>query len=107
MKKSDSPSTLRTYRGDSDPTNTDNVTNFDDTPKNVVNVLGGAADRRLPESRSHRHALTTISWVHVITAEAALNILLRGLILKVNSSNSSDAHPGLPGRGEPPSRACN
>ena len=45
-----------------------------DTPKYVVYVLGGAVSntyRRLPESRNHRHVITTLSRAQVVTAEAA------------------------------------
>ena len=59
MKQSDSPSTLPMYWGESDPINTDNSTNCYDTPKYVVNVLGGVVlktYRLLPESRNYRQA---------------------------------------------------
>ena len=54
MKQSDSPSTLRTYWGELDQTNTDNSPTYYDTPEYVVDVLGGAVSdtyRRLPESK--------------------------------------------------------
>ena len=57
MKYSDSPSTLRTYWDEPDQTNTDNITNYYDAPKYVVDVLGGAVSktyRCLPESRNRR-----------------------------------------------------
>ena len=42
LKQSDSPSTLHTYWEELDQRNTDNSTNCYDTPKHVVDVLGGA-----------------------------------------------------------------
>ena len=42
--------------------NTDNSTNYYDIPKYVVHVFGGAMSktyRRLPQSRNHRHVITT------------------------------------------------
>ena len=61
VKQSDRPSTLHTYWQEPDKKNTDNITNYYDTPKYVVDVLGGAVSntyRRLPESRNHRHVIT-------------------------------------------------
>ena len=57
VKQSDSPSTLDTYWEEPDQRNTDNITNYYDTPKYVVDILGGAVSktyRRLSESRNHR-----------------------------------------------------
>ena len=58
MKQSDSPSTLRTYCGGAGSNNTDNSTNYYDTTKYVVDVLGEALSktyRRFPKSRNHGH----------------------------------------------------
>ena len=58
VKQSDSPSMLGTYQEEPDQTNTDNSTNYYDTPKYVVDVFVGAVSktyRRLPERRNHRH----------------------------------------------------
>ena len=67
-------STLLTYWVEPDQINTDNIY-YDDTPtKYVVDVLGGAVlkiYRCLPESRKHRHVITTLSRAQVATAEAA------------------------------------
>ena len=55
--------------------NVDNNTNYYDTPKYVVHVLGGAVSktyRRISESRDHRQVITTLSRVQVITVETAL-----------------------------------
>ena len=57
VKQSDSPSTLGMYWEEPDQTNTDNSTNYYDTPKYVVDVLKGVVSktyRRLPESRNYR-----------------------------------------------------
>ena len=65
VKQSDSPSTLHTFWEEPDLRNTDTITNYNSTPKYVVDVLGGAVlttYRRLPESRNHRH-LTTNTYV--------------------------------------------
>ena len=59
VKQSDSPSTLDTCWEELDQTNADNITNYYDTPKLVVDVLGRAVSktyRRLPESRNFRHS---------------------------------------------------
>ena len=44
--------------GNPDQTDTDNITNYFDTPKYVIDVLGGPCqrhtDRCLPESRNYR-----------------------------------------------------
>ena len=45
LKQSDSPSTLDTYWEGPDQANTDNSTNYCDTPKYVVDVLGGAVSK--------------------------------------------------------------
>ena len=63
VKQSDSPSTLHACWGEPDQRNTNNITNYYDTPKYVVDGLGGAVSktyRRLPESRNHRHVITDI-----------------------------------------------
>ena len=63
VKQSDSPSTLDTYWEEPDQTRTDNSTNYYDTPKYVVDVLGGVVSKtyiRLPESRNYRHGLPLI-----------------------------------------------
>ena len=57
-----------------DQTNTDNSTNYCDAPKYVVDVLGRVVSqtcRRLPESRNHRHVITTLLRAQVVTVEAA------------------------------------
>ena len=59
VKQSDSSSTLDTYWAESDQANTDNINKYYDTPKYVVDVLGGAVSkifRRLPKSRSCRQS---------------------------------------------------
>ena len=59
VKQPDSPSTLHTYWEELDQINTDHSANYYDTPKYVVDVLGGAVSESyiyyLPESRNHRH----------------------------------------------------
>ena len=58
VKQSDSSSTLRTYWEEPNQANTDNITNYYDRPKYVVDILGGAVSktyRRLSEHRNHRH----------------------------------------------------
>ena len=83
VKQSDSPSTLYTYCGEPDQRNTDTSTNYYDTSKYVIDVLGGAVSktyRRLPESRNHRHVITTLSRAQVVITEAARISLLRGSI---------------------------
>ena len=57
VKQSDNPSALHTYWGEPDQRHRDKSTNYYDTPKNVVDVLGGVVlntSRRLPERRNHR-----------------------------------------------------
>ena len=71
VKQSDSPSTLYTYLGGVE---SDNSTNYYDTPTYVVDVLGGAMSksyRRLTESRNPRHIITILSRAQVVTAGAA------------------------------------
>ena len=53
---------------------TDYNTNYDGTPKYVVDVLGGAVSktyRRLPGIRNHLHVITQVSRTQVVTAGAA------------------------------------
>ena len=45
VKQSHSPSTLYTYRGGADQTNTDNSTNYYDTPKYVLDALREAVPK--------------------------------------------------------------
>ena len=77
VKQSDSTSTLHTYWEEPDQRHTYNSsTNYYDTPRYVVDVLGGAVSktyRRLPESRNHRHVIRTLSRAQVVTAGAAWN----------------------------------
>ena len=51
---------LGTFWEEPNQRNTDNNTSYDDTPKYVVDVVGGAVSktyRRLPESRNHRQII--------------------------------------------------
>ena len=77
MKQSDSPSTLRAYWGEPYQTKIDNnSTNYYDTPKYVIDVLGGAVSEtyiRLPESRNQQHVIRPLSRAQVVNAEAAWN----------------------------------
>ena len=62
MKQSDSPSTLDTYWEERDHSNTDDTTNYYDTPKYVVDVLEGAmskANRRFPRAVSKKSPTRT------------------------------------------------
>ena len=74
VKQSDSPNTLDTHWEEPDQRSTDNITNYYDTPMYAVEVVGGAVPTtysRLPESRNHRHVITTLSRAQVVTARAA------------------------------------
>ena len=81
VKQSDSPSTLDTYWGEPDQTDTDNITKYYDMSKNVVDVLGGAVStiyRRLSESRNHRNVITSIIAGSSCHRGGSLKVLFRG-----------------------------
>ena len=59
--------------------NTDKSINYCDTPKYVVDVLGGAVSkiyRRLPESRNHRQRKPMIRQIRLIGPKGGLMILV-------------------------------
>ena len=63
--------------------NTDNNTNYYDTPKYVVDVLGGVVSktyRHLTKSRNHRNVITASSRALSCHHGGSLNFLFRGSI---------------------------
>ena len=64
VKQSDTPRTLHTYWEEPDEKNTDNSTNYYNTPKYAVDVLGGAVSKiyiRLSEGKNRRQAPSSTS----------------------------------------------
>ena len=83
VKQSDSPSTLDTFWEEPDQRKTNNSTNYYDTPKYVVDALGGAVSKtykRLPEGRNHRHVITDFLEGSSCHRGGSLKFLLRRLI---------------------------
>ena len=104
VKQSDSPSTLHTYWEEPDQRNTDNSTKYYDTPRYVVDVLGGSVSktyRRLPESKSTGMLLINIFLCYVLelptlaTGTLSISILEWILYSQFLLSPPSPRYPAL------------
>ena len=109
VKQSDSPNTLHTYWKGPDQINTDNSLYYYDMPKYVVRRVRRSSVKDIQSVVSSREQKPPTRYNDMIAGSSchrggSSKFLFRGSIT-VGGSSSSDVLSGLPGRGEPSSRA--